>query len=72
MAAIMKPDSYHISGPIDDLCKSHGLWIGEGNSYAPLIYFKSPLGLKMKKCEDESWRLLGLRFLLELKFSEYF
>jgi hypothetical protein len=52
MAAIMKLDSYHISGPIDGLCKSHDLWIGEGNSYAPLIYFKKPAWIK----DEEMWR----------------
>jgi hypothetical protein len=46
MAAIMKPDSYHISGPMDDLCKSHGLWIGDGNGLSPLIYFKKPAWIK--------------------------
>jgi hypothetical protein len=42
----MKPDSYHISGPVDGLCKSHGLWISKGNGMTPLIYFQKPKWVK--------------------------
>jgi hypothetical protein len=48
----MKPDSYHISSPIDGICKSHGLWAKEGSRIAPLIYFKKPAWIK----DEEMWR----------------
>jgi hypothetical protein len=48
----MKADSYHISEPIKSICKSHGLWISEGNGYAPLIYFQKPKWIE----DEELWQ----------------
>jgi hypothetical protein len=58
----MKPDSYHISGPVDGLCKSHGLWISEGNGMTPLIYFKKPKWVK----DEEMWRRIVVSVRIEL------
>jgi hypothetical protein len=58
----MKPDSYHISGPVDGLCKSHGLWISEGNGMTPLIYFQKPKWVK----DEEMWRRIVASVRIEL------
>ncbi len=58
----MKPDSYHISGPVDGLCKSHGLWISKGNGMTPLIYVQKPKWVK----DEEMWRRIVASVSIEL------
>jgi hypothetical protein len=37
---------------MNGFCKSHGIWISEGNRFAPLIYFKKPAWIK----DEETWK----------------
>ena len=40
-------------GPMEGVCKSHGIWVQEGSKIAPLIYLRKP-----KRMTDEDFETI--------------
>lgn len=50
----MEIESYSICKPIKGICKQRGLWIKQGSSTFPAIYFQRPKWVT----DDKAWNQL--------------
>lgn len=52
----MKVTHYHVSGPVDGVCKQSAIWArgshGEQHAYSPLVYLQRPKWIT----DDAAWR----------------